>query len=363
MDAKDIWDKVDDTLIVIEASPEPPSGLDPSSQTNVGRPPKRNRRIKRAFRAGVGLIVWLYIFLQLFVFDVDQRVFGLAPGVRHLLAYKLLFLLACLVVVALARRRLLLPFLYVVFFPAIILFWTLPYAIYKRRSGALVLGIANLGASTIVDFKWNFGCAVLWLISATIALASHAPWAVISAIVCFSLVLLRSYFRTIKYSFMPSRFVTLQTNVLTTLGKNNIGSTLAQLDPELVSDEIEKFDKQQLDKFTTKLSHAIIANRLLYLWAHQLEEYRQGILPYLFGLLSYLWLFASTLMTLSAINLGIIHITPHAFAYSASPSVVTVVFYTLASIAVLIQLVSYTLWTPQLNWSRLALEYWGRSSF
>jgi hypothetical protein len=49
--------------------------------------------------------------------------------------------------------------------------------------------------------------------------------------------------------------------------------------------------------------------------------------------LSYLWLLLSTLISLSFVNIAILHGNPNAFTYLSPPSVITMIHYTFASLA------------------------------
>ena len=289
----------------------------------------------RAFvRNGLGVLVWLYIFLTLFVFDVDRQTFQrIDHKSEHLLVYKLLAILLVLAVVAFLWKKLLATFLYVVFFPLIVLFWKLPLYIYHRRSAALPLAIINALASLFDGFKWNLICTVAWLVSAAVILVSHNPVALILFTIVLFAAFIRSYARTIRHSFRTSRFVDVQTKLVNSLSENNVPSNFLQVDESFKSDEVQVLTESQVTKFVNDLTTGIFVNRLMYYWAYQLDQYRQGPLPYIFMFLSYLWLLLSTLISLSFVNIAILHGNPSSFSYSSPPSIITMIHYTFASLA------------------------------
>jgi|NGEPerStandDraft_6_1074524.scaffolds.fasta_scaffold62451_2 hypothetical protein len=330
-----IWDKIDKSVLAVPSGDLADAGGSDTSNSAAASSPKSFLRVRRAVRNLLGFLLWTYVFLQVFVVDVDQAVLGTDNGhVNHLVGYKFVFVIVVLVVVAIFWKRLLLPFLYIVFFPFIILFWKIPRAIYRRRSGGLILGICNAISSLFVDFRWNFTCSAAWFIASIIVLTTHITPAIYLSMLVLAGVLGRSYFRTIKYSFMPSRFVSLQTKLINKFADNNFTASFVQIDDELKSDAIDVFTKPQLDQFVSKLSIVVMLDRAVYIWAYQLDRYRQGSLPLLFSLVSYFCLFVVTTATLSLVNIGILHASPAEFAYTAMPSVTTMVYYSVSSLAV-----------------------------
>lgn len=325
-----IWDKVDRAVLAqVQASST--TGSEPPAT----RTPKKYPRVRRVLRDLVGSVVWLYIVGQLFVVDVDRKVVEkIIPGARHVLPYKFLFVLACFVGVAIYWRRLLLPALYVSFFPVVVLLWKVPKFLYKVRSGTLVLGLVNVITSAFTDFRYNVASTVAWIAGAAFALTVHSSYLQWPAIVLLAVPLVRSYWRTLRFSFRPSRFVTLQTKAIATAVSSDLATSLVELDPGLKSSKVKKFDKPQLDQFVQKVQTAIIANRFLYSWAYQLDQYRRGALPFLFSLASYIWLFLSTLFTLTLVNIAVLHISRAQFTGTVGPSVVIMLHYTLSSFVV-----------------------------
>jgi hypothetical protein len=103
MTQKTVWDKIDKSLIVVHAADaeQVPAGTRDDASSQRSWP----KTVRRAARDAIASVVWLYIFFQLFVVDVDTTIITpLIPGSASYLRYKLLVPLFLLVIVALLWR-------------------------------------------------------------------------------------------------------------------------------------------------------------------------------------------------------------------------------------------------------------------
>jgi hypothetical protein len=76
----------------------------------------------------------------------------------------------------------------------------------------------------------------------------------------------------------------------------------------------------------------VLANRVIYFWAYQLEKYRQSPVTLIFNALSYVWLYVLTVLTFSMLNLAVLHVSPDQFQFADSPSFLRVVLYSMTSL-------------------------------
>ena len=101
-------------------------------------------RVHSWLREIAAILAWAYVFVKLFLFDIDTYLLKLiAPGSTWLLASGLRLLAIALILasswVILGNKRFLLSFLYVVGYPLVILFWKVPLFIVRRWAEFLVL--------------------------------------------------------------------------------------------------------------------------------------------------------------------------------------------------------------------------------
>ena len=78
------------------------------------------------------------------------------------------------------------------------------------------------------------------------------------------------------------------------------------------------------------MSIAISANKLLYLWAYQLDRYRSKYSPGLvFSGLSFAWVFLGTVMGLALINFAVFRALPGEYLVKSGASLLSFLVYTL----------------------------------
>jgi hypothetical protein len=168
----------------------------------------------RLFWPGLNLVAalfWLYAIIKVFVFDVDVYLVSfISADFVWLLNYKLLILLALILVAMLVTRSLVLggAVLYVAFYPFVILFWKLPKFVWKQQSWLFAFAILNAAIGFVRSFKRDFISATLFLISAVLILSSrnqHVLWGsslIVFALVVFaySLALLSGRLSRLRYS-------------------------------------------------------------------------------------------------------------------------------------------------------------------
>jgi hypothetical protein len=170
-------------------------------------------------------------------------------------------------------------------------------------------------------------------LAAILAIAAHGQIILVLTLFIFALILVRCYYRTIRYSFTGSRFIAIQTNVIAKLERRKEPLPNMRLDEQLKSDTLVTYTSVQLDQFKNTLGACIAFNNLLHYWAYHLDQYRQGPLPYLFSMFTYVWLFLVTIVTLAFSDIAVLHLSATSFSYVAPPSSLTMFHFALASLA------------------------------
>jgi hypothetical protein len=99
---------------------------------------------------------------------------------------------------------------------------------------------------------------------------------------------------------------------------------------DLISPDIERFNKTQQRAFARGLWSAVLINRAVALWAYELEQYRRSRVTIIFNSASYLWLLARSVSLLALVNWGIYHADRGAFTHPAAPGFLTMLRYTIA---------------------------------
>jgi hypothetical protein len=127
-----IWDKVGDAVILPAATAQT-APAEPTQASSV-----KNRIPARwYFRLldAASVIVWTYVVLTLFVVNVDRKAVdavGVDPG---LLDYKLFAIIGIAAVLVFAfGKGVIIPVLYILLFPLVVLFWKVPAFLCTHRT-------------------------------------------------------------------------------------------------------------------------------------------------------------------------------------------------------------------------------------
>jgi hypothetical protein len=327
--AGDIWAKVNYDLV-----DEKEEATEPSSPKVESREWLDQWEKIRPFIDVLASVFWVYAFLQVFVFDVDRAVLGLISSDAESLAnYRVLIFLALLATAALLGRRLKpqAMVLYVLTFPLVVFLWKIPKTLIKTRSWVAFFAVANVVVDFVGSFRYVAVAGAAWTFAAVAIVATDSDVLLIPSMLVLSAILVVSYWRTIHYSLRPARFLSFQAATIERVMEGDQMSGIVALSEELQSEDIEVFDAQQQQTFTSSLANAVLAHRILGFWAYELDQYRRSTFSVLFNFASYLGLFLQTLTTLTLINYALYALDHGAFTYRSSPSLIDFGRYVLAS--------------------------------
>jgi hypothetical protein len=217
---------------------------------------------------------------------------------------------------------------YFVLFPLIVIVWWLPRAIYKSRSWVVLLAVWNIVTTFVQDFRYSLVTKSAALIAIALILLNPIRSLTLVCGVALLALLITAYVRTVALVLRPSRFVAGQQQAIDKVVGSEALKKLWAISEELKDPSIVKFDSGQLSKFATAVSAGAVVHRALYFWAYQLDTYRRGSMPYLFNLLSYLWLFIQTVIAFAFINLALFDFDPSWFLHQGTPHLFDFFHYT-----------------------------------
>jgi len=122
-------------------------------------------------REAIAAMFWVYVFLKLFIFDIDiflaNRFF---PNYVWLLNFKFFILIGTVAVIWLItkNKHILFWLFYIFFYPAIILLWKLPFFVFKQKSWIFAFAVINAVISFFKSIKYNFITGAFFLVSLAI---------------------------------------------------------------------------------------------------------------------------------------------------------------------------------------------------
>lgn len=329
----DIWDKLSRS---IELTATPTAAADPKAAAA----PKKMRWWRRIRRArvicdAVGSLLWVWLFLKIFVADVDQlAVERIAPGAQWVVDYRGLIYLTLLIiaVVFLGKKHRLWMIFYVIGFPFVVLFWKIPLFIVRRKSWPFAIGSINFIASTVRDFKYNVVSKGSAVIAGVLILVTDNATVNATAAIYIGGLLLVSYGRTVSRSVQPTWFLKLQKDGIEKVTDEPV-PFFGAIDEKYKGDSTEFYDKEAVTAVALSMSMGVMVTQGLYFWAYQLDRYRQTAAGFFLSALSYLWLFFGTVLSLALLNEALFHVAPDQFDGASAPSFMATILYATGTLA------------------------------
>ena len=183
------------------AEPEAPmrnaASLTPPSSTVSGR-------VRNWIRIGLAMTVWSYAVVKLLFFDVDLWLaHRLVPGHVWLVQYRWLLAIVALTVFAIALRgpRLLGWTVYILFFPLILFFFHIPWALFKREAWTPAIVLVAAAVSVFKSFRWKLSFLSALLVGSFLVAASRKPALDLLGAALLIVVILLAYGWTVVRAF------------------------------------------------------------------------------------------------------------------------------------------------------------------
>ncbi len=294
--------------------------------------PKKEKGLLDRFlaiiRESIASLFWIYVFVKLFVFDVDVFLVNkILPNYTWLLNFKFFILIGIIAVVWLiTKNKYILSWsLYIVFFPAIVLFWKIPFFIFKQKSWNFAFAFINAIISFFKSIKYNFITVAVYLVSLAIVFGFSSKKLLWPAILVLFIILLIIYIHRFILVFKPSSIFQVQKNIFSEIRKQ--GSSSFALDKSIKDLPITNLDSKQLEKWTTNLQASVLFNRICLFTAKKLRDYQNSRLNIISYVLTILILIVLTSFSFAVINFGLFKISNEFFSFSIYPSFFTFFYY------------------------------------
>jgi hypothetical protein len=280
-------------------------------------PHKRRIPLKVVFRILdlVGAVFWIYALIKVFWFDIDIAVIeAVDPGLSWLVEYRLLIFLGLLLIALVLTRSITLLWAsaYVAVFPFIILFWKIPYAIFRRRNWLVAFAIVNALVGMIQSVRRSLIMTCVFIIAAVAIVATDTPYLAYPAVVAILLVLGRAYLSAGSRAFKPSAVYALYKEVFPRIRS----AQLFNNEKSLRGLPVEAHTSQQLATRVQHLQMTVIYNRVCLFLAKKLRTFQSSrvqVLAYVAGLF--------ILLLFSAVSFGFVNFalykqTPDGFLFT-----------------------------------------------
>jgi hypothetical protein len=285
-------------------------------------------RTLRATRTLLAILVWLYLFIKVFVFDLDVYIINtFFPNLDWLINYKFFLYIGLLgVAAALFKRWQVVMFIaYVVFYPLILIVWQIPYIIFKRGSWMAAFAIINGLINFFARFTYNAVLSAAFFLSAlAIAISQNSYLLMCSAVVMASFVA-ALYIRRIISLFQPDTAYRVYTKVFSYVqGHVRTHNTLGA---DIVSLPLAQMNEKQLEKRKTNLEIVTIANRTCLFVASKMRAYQASRISVVADIGGIIVMIILVIVAFAFINAAIFKVDAEQFAFVTPPSAFTFIYY------------------------------------
>ncbi|WP_236981551.1 MULTISPECIES: hypothetical protein [Mycobacterium] len=320
-----VWDKVDASVAqATEGNP-----FAPPWKTGLS-----DGKWRRMARLGdfAGLAIWVLGFLKLFVFDFDVYLANkLGSPWSYLVQFRFLVILLVVAIILLAHKKALFVVAYAAAFPLIVLLWKLPRFLIWLKSWNVILALTTVVTSLSSHFRRRFFIRAVEFTVVVVAIVTTTGPIAAGCAVLLSIALIYHYAQTIAAGIRASKFVGYQQKIVRTMtGRTRFESL--QIDPELRSDEVERFNYEQLQKFSNSVSMGLLTVKVMSFYASLLQQYRRSHALIFLNVLSYLWLLFQSIALFTLINRCVFVAAPEQYAVTGSPSIIRFLFYSTTSL-------------------------------
>ena len=294
-------------------------------------PKKENPVLKFIFkvlREILAIVFWSYLFVKLFIFDVDIYIFNkFLPDYTWLLNLKFFILIGLLAAIWLftKSKHVFQWSLYVLLYPLIIFFWKIPFFIFKQKSWLLAFAFINAVISFFKSLKYNFIATSLFLVSVmTILIFSDKKVLWISSTLIL-LILSVTYIHRFILVFKPSSIFQVYIKIFSGIKKH--GVSLFARDESIKDIEVADLTSKQLEKWTANLQTSVLFNRVCLFAAKKLRDYQNSGLNIIYYVLTILLLILITIFSFAVINFGLYKIDSNFFNFPDLPNFFTFFYY------------------------------------
>ena len=281
----------------------------------------------KAVREFLAIFFWFYVFIKLFVFDLDVYLATkFLPEYVWLLDLKFFILIGLIAIVWLftKNKHIGLWFAFIIFYPLILAFGRIPVFLYKQESWILAFALINAIISFFRSIRFIFIGSSFFLVSVAIIISSSSKSLLWLATGIILALLLLAYVHRFVLVFRPSSIFQVHIKLFTGIREHG-KKPFFVLDESIKILPVASLDKGQLEKRTSNLS--VLFNRTCLFTARKLRDYQNSGLNTISGILTVLLLILLTIVSFAAINYALYKIDPGLFEVSVSQAGFFIFFY------------------------------------
>jgi len=282
---------------------------------------------KNFAREILAITFWIYVVVKLFIFDIDLFLVNIViPQYAWVLDFKFFILISIITIAwaATKNKNLVLWFLYITFYPIVILFWRIPYILFKQKSWLLAFASINAAISFLSGIKYTFIMGTCFLVPMALIYSfsdAKVLWPSISAMF---IVLIVTYIHRFISVFRPSAAFEVHKNIFSGVRKH--GAKAFSIDDDIRALPVQSLTEKQLERWTTNLQSAVLFNRVCLFAARKLEEFQTSGINVVSSVVMVLLLTIFTVVAFAGIHYGLYKIDAGFFRMSV-PGDLFIFFY------------------------------------
>lgn len=279
-------------------------------------------RVERLARQVFAIVFWLYVFCQVFLFDLDRLISDRLPsGFRWIIEYKFLILIAVATVFAfiVPKRRVLAWALYVAFYPITRLALgalVLSVVIIRLKSWPVLFTALNLVLSFFASFRFNFIAAAGALAACIIVVNASQPLTISAGIAVLIALIVALIVRRFVALFQPSRLFKLYARIIA--GALNFSRKILLADAGPKGLDLSALNDQQRKNWENNFQTAVVLSEACRFLEAKFREYRTSGLPVAFYLANLFLLLFVVIALMGFVNYGLFRADPAAFVVRGS---------------------------------------------
>lgn len=288
-------------------------------------PDSYSSKFAKITREIVAVLIWVYTIIKLLIFDIDTYlVQSLLPSHIYLLKYRFLIIIGLIAVIWLftSTKQVFIWFVYIFFYPVILLFWRIPYIVFKQKSWVFAFTFINGVISFIVSVKFLFLTSTIYILSAAFILLSTNEVLLVMSLILILIILIVTFYKRFEVIFKKSNLLGFYTTFFSRMDN----STLI-IEEEITKTPVDLLTEKQIEKRTTNLQIIVLFNRINLFIAKKLTEYQNSKMNYAYYIVSIIGVVVFTIVSFTFVNLSLYKINPDNFIFESSPSFFTFIFY------------------------------------
>ena len=187
-------------MVEVEGTPDKPTGRKALS-LSLPAP-------IRWLREGLALLLWTFVIVQVFVWDVANHLAGRLPHFAFVAQFRALILLGLITAswLILGNRRFMLFVGYIIAYPFVFVLWIVPH--FALRNLAVVVAFSPAIHSILTSFRSRFVLFSLALISSFVLCLASSILPIMACMVLLGAYLILHFVRRFRVAFSHSTVFT-----------------------------------------------------------------------------------------------------------------------------------------------------------